>query len=82
MAAPQSSRIVEAPCDASDVVEEFEGGGGSRVVECSGADEESEVGVELFGRAVVDAVVVKPVAPYRPAPSARFAGTDDAGRIT
>ena len=51
----------EAPGDGSDIVEELEGDDCSRVVECSGSDEELEVGVDLFGRAVGDSPVVQAV---------------------
>ena len=42
-------RVEEVPGDGSDVVEELEGSGGPRVVDCTCSDEETKVGVNLLG---------------------------------
>ena len=52
----------EEPGDDSKVVEEMNGVLGARGGDGAGADEETKVDVDLFGRAVGDAVVVEPVA--------------------
>jgi len=52
----------EAPGDGSDFVEKSDRGGGLGGVDRTNSDKQSQVGVDLFGRAVGDAVAVEPVA--------------------
>ena len=51
----------EAPGDGSDFVKELESASGSGLIDGIRADEDSQVGVDLFGRGVGDPPMVDPI---------------------
>ena len=57
-----SARVEEPPGDGSDVVEELEGLVGSRALDGARTQEETEMGVDLSGRAKGDSPVVETIA--------------------
>jgi len=58
-----SSGVQQSPGESADVVKEPEGSGGLMRLDCADADEESEMGVNLFRRPVGNAPVVGTVFP-------------------
>jgi hypothetical protein len=72
----------QPPGHRSDVVEESERGFGSVGFDCACTDEKAQVGVDLFGEPWARRQWCIRSRPDRPWPSERFAGTDDAERIT
>ena len=60
-AAGSGLRIEEAPGHGTDLIEEVEGDLDSVVIDSTSAGEETEVGIDLLGRGVGNAPVVKPI---------------------